>query len=50
MRHRTVGDDITEATTAIEHAVESEGYDQLSAGDRAHLRESLHYLEQLSDG
>jgi hypothetical protein len=47
MRHRTIGDEIAEATYALENAVESEAYEELSARQRAYLQEALYYLDRL---
>lgn len=47
MIYRTIGDDISEAMNALEHATDTEAYDRLSAGDRAYLQEALHHLQQI---
>ncbi len=47
MNHRTIGDEISEAMCALEHAIETEGFDQLPACDRAFVQECLHYLQQI---
>lgn len=44
MDHRTIGDELAEAISELERAVENEGYEQLSARDQAYIHESLHYL------
>jgi hypothetical protein len=50
MGHRTIGDDLAEAVTALEDAIENEEFDELEAGDRAYVHEALHYLTLVQDG
>ncbi|MFC4357733.1 hypothetical protein ACFO0N_07195 [Halobium salinum] len=50
MDHRTVGDDIAEAISELEAAIENDGYDELMARDQAYLHEALHYLTLVQRG
>lgn len=42
--HRTIGDNIADAQAALEHAVDANTYDQLSAQDQAFLQEAVYCL------
>lgn len=50
MENRTIGDNLAEATTNLENAIQNEGYDELGARQQAYLQEALYYLEVIQDG
>ncbi|EJN57097.1 hypothetical protein [Halogranum rubrum] len=50
MENRTIGDNLAEATTNLENAIQNEGYGELSARQQAYLQEALYYLEVVQEG
>jgi hypothetical protein len=49
MESATIGDYLAETTRHLESAIDTEGYDTLSARDRAYLQEALYYLETVQE-
>lgn len=50
MESTTIGDFLAETTRNLEGAIDTEGYDELSARDQAYLQEALYYLDVVQDG